>query len=238
MSKIQNFAEITPNIPFTEFNFYDLYRSTFEKSELGRIKKLLPLREMAENFGLTSRGLRPRRGRKSYFTPEGKFALMFLKMYTGLSCPKLTEAEFQIQMANNDNTIRVSVSPSDDAVSYVSGIIIEDDYAALGENGLVSYINGLVSDGAELKAGVSDELYSDLFWHTRYYAFAAQINDGTVYGTPAVESVRTYRPYVEFAPEGAMIAPYAVSDNGMWVVGNYTSDTAFYTVIYFMPDQE
>ena len=40
MSKIQNFAEITPNIPFTEFNFYDLYRSTFEKSELGRIKKL------------------------------------------------------------------------------------------------------------------------------------------------------------------------------------------------------
>ena len=91
MSKIQNFAEITPNIPFTEFNFYDLYRSTFEKSELGRIKKLLPLREMAENFGLTSRGLRPRRGRKSYFTPEGKVALMFLKMYTGLSCPKLME---------------------------------------------------------------------------------------------------------------------------------------------------
>ena len=72
MSKIQNLAEITPNIPFTEFNFYDLYRSTFEKSELGRIKKLLPLREMAENFGLTSRSLRPRRGRKSYFTPEGK----------------------------------------------------------------------------------------------------------------------------------------------------------------------
>ena len=58
---------------------------------MGRIKKLLPLREMAENFGLTSRSLRPRRGRKSYFTPEGKVALMFLKMYTGLSCPKLME---------------------------------------------------------------------------------------------------------------------------------------------------
>ena len=27
-------------------NFYELYYSTFEKSELGRIKKLLPLREM------------------------------------------------------------------------------------------------------------------------------------------------------------------------------------------------
>ena len=29
--------------------------------------------------------------RKTYFTPEGKVALMFLKMYTGLSSPKLME---------------------------------------------------------------------------------------------------------------------------------------------------
>lgn len=91
MSKVQNFAEITPNIPFTEFDFYDLYKSTFEKSELGRVKKLLPLREMAENFGLVTKSMSPKLGRKSYFTPEGKVALMFLKMYTGLSCPKLME---------------------------------------------------------------------------------------------------------------------------------------------------
>lgn len=89
MSKVRNLAEIAPNIGFTEFDFYDLYRSTFEKSELGRIKKLLPLREMAENFGLVSKSLRPKLGRRSYFTPEGKVALMFLKMYTGLSCPNL-----------------------------------------------------------------------------------------------------------------------------------------------------
>ena len=50
------------------------------------MKKLLPLHEMAENFGLISKSLRPKRGRKSYFTPEGKVALMFLKMY-----PKLME---------------------------------------------------------------------------------------------------------------------------------------------------
>lgn len=91
MAKVQNFAEITPNLPISEFDFYDLYRSTFEKSELGRIKKLLPLHEMAENFGLVSKSMRPKLGRKSYFTPEGKVALMFLKMYTGLSCPKLME---------------------------------------------------------------------------------------------------------------------------------------------------
>lgn len=91
MPKVRNFSEITPNIPFTEFDFYDLYRSTFTKSILGRIKSLLPLHKMAENFGLTSKSPRPKRGRKPYFTPEGKVALMFLKMYTGLSCPKLLE---------------------------------------------------------------------------------------------------------------------------------------------------
>lgn len=91
MSKVRNLAEIAPNIGFTEFDFFDLYRSTFEKSELGRIKKLLPLRKMAENFGLVRKSLRPKLGRRSYFTPEGKVALMFLKMYTGLSCPKLME---------------------------------------------------------------------------------------------------------------------------------------------------
>ena len=91
MAKVRNLAEIAPNIRFTEFDFYDLYRSTFEKSELGRIKRLLPLREMAENFGLVRKSLRPKLGRRSYFTPEGKVALMFLKMYTGLSCPKLME---------------------------------------------------------------------------------------------------------------------------------------------------
>ena len=91
MSKVRNFAELAPNIGFSEFDFYDLYRSTFEKSELGRMKKLLPLHAMAENFGLVSKSMRPKLGRKSYFTPEGKVALMFLKMYTGLSCPKLME---------------------------------------------------------------------------------------------------------------------------------------------------
>ena len=32
-----------PIIAFPEFNFYELYYSTFEKTELGRIKKLLHL---------------------------------------------------------------------------------------------------------------------------------------------------------------------------------------------------
>ena len=50
---------------------------------------------MAISFGLVEekpKSLRVKRGRKSFFTPEGKVALAFLKMYTGLSAPKLMEA--------------------------------------------------------------------------------------------------------------------------------------------------
>lgn len=78
-------------MPFTEFDFYESYRQTFEKTELGRMRKLLPLHQMAATFGLVNKSLQPKRGRKSYFTPEGKVALMFLKMYTQLSAPKLME---------------------------------------------------------------------------------------------------------------------------------------------------
>lgn len=91
MAKVQNFSGISPDLPFTEFDFYELYRQTFATSELGKIRKRLPLREMAENFGLISKSMRAKKGRKTYFTPEGKVALMFLKMYTGLSSPKLME---------------------------------------------------------------------------------------------------------------------------------------------------
>ena len=62
----------------------------FRKERIGQDTKLLPLREMAENFGLVRKSMRPKLGRKSFFTPEGKVALMFL-IYMGLSCPKLLE---------------------------------------------------------------------------------------------------------------------------------------------------
>ena len=80
MTKVRNFAEIAPNLPFSEFNLYELYRETFEHSELGRMKKLLPLHEMAESLGPVNKSMMPKRGRKSYFTPEGKVALLAEKM--------------------------------------------------------------------------------------------------------------------------------------------------------------
>ena len=67
MLKVRDYSEIAPNVAFPEFNFYELYYSTFEKSELGRIKKLLPLREMAENFGLVRKGMRPKISEREVF---------------------------------------------------------------------------------------------------------------------------------------------------------------------------
>ena len=55
------------------------------------MKRLLPLHEMAVNFGLLSNRYERRRGPKPFFSAEGKVALMFLKMHTGLSAPKLME---------------------------------------------------------------------------------------------------------------------------------------------------
>lgn len=33
MTKVRNFAEIAPNLPFTEYDFYEEYRGAFEKSK-------------------------------------------------------------------------------------------------------------------------------------------------------------------------------------------------------------
>ena len=91
MTKVQRLSELSQSLPFTEYDFYDLYQKTFVGTELGRIRKVLPLPEMAETFGLVSKRQVPKRGAKPYFTPEGKVALMFLKTYTQLSAPKLME---------------------------------------------------------------------------------------------------------------------------------------------------
>ena len=91
MAKVRQISEIAPSFAFTEYDFYKDYEESFKKSELGRIHSILPLREMAVRFGLRDSHPHKKAGRKSYFSPEGKVALMFLKAYTGLSAPKLME---------------------------------------------------------------------------------------------------------------------------------------------------
>ena len=128
MAKIRHLSEIQQEIAFTEFDFYQRYAETFKTSELGGIKSLLPLRQMAISFNLMEERpmhKRVKRGRKSFFTPEGKVALAFLKMYTGLSAPKLMEAlngniHYQIFCG-------IRISPENQLTNYklIDGILLE-----------------------------------------------------------------------------------------------------------------
>ena len=87
--KLRKISDITPTLPFTEFDFLQHYRDSFAKSELGRIRAQLPLKELAAE--LAPRTHKRRRGKKPLFSAEGEIALMFLKAYTGLSDDGLIE---------------------------------------------------------------------------------------------------------------------------------------------------
>lgn len=81
MRKIQKLTEIQPSLAFSEYDVFRQYEQSFYKSELGGLYRCLPLGAMADAFGLKDSRL----GRKSYFSSQGKLALMILKSYTSLS---------------------------------------------------------------------------------------------------------------------------------------------------------
>jgi hypothetical protein len=81
MRKIRKISELQPTIGFTEFDIFRDYGKSFHNSELGKIYQLFPFAALAESLGLKESAL----GRDSYFSPEGKIALMVLKSYTSLS---------------------------------------------------------------------------------------------------------------------------------------------------------
>ena len=129
MAKVQHISGITKRLPFKDLDFYDLFRITFENSELGRIKQLLPLHEMAVNFCLVSNRPERKRGPKPFFSPEGKVALMFLKMHTQLSAPKLLE-----QLNGNVHYqifCDISINPLSPLTNYK---LIDDIVSELSDN--------------------------------------------------------------------------------------------------------
>lgn len=87
MVKVQKISFIEPTLGFTEFDLLEKYRQSFALSELGRLHSLFPFSSLARSMGLKECRL----GRKSYFSPEGKIALMVLKSYTGFSDASLIE---------------------------------------------------------------------------------------------------------------------------------------------------
>lgn len=87
MVKVQKISELHPVLGFTEFDVYQAYKSSFLSSELGRLHSIFPFQSFCQAIGLTS----SHRGRHSYFSPEGKVALMLLKAYTCFSDASLLE---------------------------------------------------------------------------------------------------------------------------------------------------
>ena len=75
--KIQKISDITPTLPFTEFDFLQSYRESFAQSELVRIHSQLPLKELAAEY--TNLSHKSKRGNKLLFSGEGEIALIFLK---------------------------------------------------------------------------------------------------------------------------------------------------------------
>ena len=69
MAKIQNLSELSQSFSFTEYDFFDFYRRSFEHTELGRMKKHLPLREIAESFGLVSNRRAPQKRAEAVLHP-------------------------------------------------------------------------------------------------------------------------------------------------------------------------
>ena len=87
---LQKIDDIQPTLPFTEYDFLKKYRESFAVSELGRIRALLPLKEMADELA-SHFPKKHSRGNTPMFPPDGEVALMFLKPYTGLSDDGLIE---------------------------------------------------------------------------------------------------------------------------------------------------
>jgi hypothetical protein len=88
MNKLQRIFGSTPEISFiSPQKEFSLYWNKFLESELGNIYQVIPWDGLIKVLKLKE----PRKGRASYFSPQGKLALMFLKAYTSLSDRKLIE---------------------------------------------------------------------------------------------------------------------------------------------------
>jgi hypothetical protein len=87
MSKIRKISEVEPTIPFSEFDFYKSYQKSFASSELGRLYRSIPFKELVRSLRLKDH----LKGRTSYSPAEGKLALMFLQSHTGFSDSQLID---------------------------------------------------------------------------------------------------------------------------------------------------
>ena len=120
------------------------------------MKKLLPLHEMAKNLGLLREGVRTVRGKKPYFSPNGKVALVFLKMYTQLSAPKLLDqlnGNIHYQMFCG-----VSIDPESPLTNYK---LIDDIIGEVADGLKIQQLQDILAKEWKPYMKVLDTMYTD-----------------------------------------------------------------------------
>ena len=120
------------------------------------MKKLLPLYDMAKNLGLLREGARTVRGRKPYFSPKGKVALVFLKMYTQLSAPKLLDqlnGNIHYQMFCG-----VSIDPESPLTNYK---LIDDIIGEVADGLKIQQLQDILAKEWKPYMKVLDTMYTD-----------------------------------------------------------------------------
>ena len=146
-------------------------------------------------------------------------------------------AEFSVVLNSVGRTIEVGVTPSDSTIYYTFGLISQEEYDACGGNneGLVAFISEKIASGEALYVqGVGSAEFDDLLYLSTYYGYAVQLdvkdNVATVNGEPSMVSKYLKNEYVSFEPAELTVAPFAISDNGYFVVGNFQDGSYLYDV--------
>lgn len=85
--KVQRISEINSQFSLFPAQDFELFKSRFYKSDLGKIHSAIPWDDIIKIFKLKEN----HEGRNLLFPPQGRLALMFLKNYSGLSDAKLVE---------------------------------------------------------------------------------------------------------------------------------------------------
>ena len=85
--KVRKISEIHSQFSLFPAQDFELFKSRFYQSDLGKIYNAIPWNEMIQVFDIKEE----QNGRKFLFPAQGRLALMFLKNYSGLSDKKLIE---------------------------------------------------------------------------------------------------------------------------------------------------
>ena len=101
-------------------------------------------------------------GLRSFFTPEGEEALMFLKMYTGLGCPKLLELLEQLEQLNGNIHYQifcdVIIEPTRSLTNYK---LLDDIMMELAGKLKIQQLQGILADKSIPYMENLDTMYTD-----------------------------------------------------------------------------